>query len=207
VNDSAGRTDDPGRLLTLSDGVFAIAATLLVLGISVRQGLDPAAYRKALHDAVPELLAYALSFLVISGLWRDHRQFFQYVSRVDESLVRLTLVGLGLIALMPFPTTLLAEYGSRPQSVAIYSGVVAAVDAVQLALLLYLRRHPALSSTPMPAADARAQLIDLSTTIAVFVITIPFAFASPSGAKWFWLVLVPFKMWISRARRRWAARA
>jgi uncharacterized membrane protein len=204
VNESADRTGDPGRLLTLSDGVFAIAITLLVLGISVRQGLDPAAYRKALHDAVPELLAYGLSFLVIAGLWRDHRQFFQYVGRIDEVLVRLTLVGLGLIALMPFPTTLLAEYGSRPQSVAIYSGAVVAVDGVQLAMLLYLLCRPALSHPAMPAGDARAQVIDLGATIAVFVVTIPIAFASPSAAKWFWLVLVPLKMWVARARRRWA---
>jgi uncharacterized membrane protein len=183
-----------GRLLVLADGVFAIAITLLVLDISVRQNLPEAEFRRALSNAVPELLAYGLSFLVISAVWRDHRRLLRGLRHVDERLVQLVLLGLGLIALLPFPTSLLAEYGSRPESVVIYSATVAAINAVHLGVLLYLWRHPALVYTPVRPAVVRAFTMDFGTTIAVFLVTIPLAYASPTWAKVFWVVLIPARV-------------
>ncbi|MFG1808828.1 TMEM175 family protein [Streptomyces sp. NPDC049040] len=202
MSESAVTTDEPNRLLALSDGVFAIAITLLVLDISVRQGLDPAEFRHALRETVDSLLAYGLSFVVIAALWRDHRRIFGKVVRADEVLVRLTLLGLGLVALMPFPTTLLADYGSQPEAVAIYAGAVAVVDAVHLGLLLYVARRPQLLSSPLSAASVRLLSADLGATILVFVVSVPLAFASPAGAKWCWVVLIPIRVVLGRLRRR-----
>lgn len=202
MSDVSGTIDEPNRLLALADGVFAIAITLLVLDISVRQGLDPAAFRHALREAVDALLAYALSFVVIAALWRDHRRIFANVVRVDAVLVRLTLAGLGLVALMPFPTTLLADYGGQPEAVAIYAGAVVAVDAVHLAMLLYLARRPQLLSSPLSADGVQLLSADFGTTVLVFLVSVPLAFASPTGAKWFWLALVPVRVVLGRLRRR-----
>lgn len=193
---------DPRRLLALADGVFAIAITLLVLGISVRQGLDPAEFRKALGDTVPELLAYGLSFAVIAALWRDHRRLFGKVVEVDEVLTRLALLGMGLVALLPFPTTLLAEYGGRPQSVAIYAVTVSVVDALHLAMLHYVAARPRLTSAPHLLADVRLLTVDLGATIVVFLASVPVAFASASAAKWCWVLLVPVKVGVGRLRGR-----
>lgn len=91
-----------GRLTALSDGVFAIAMTLLVLNISVPPDLGAAAFHEALREQLPNLGAYALSFVVIAQFWRDHRYV---LDRVDASVDRgghLTLLGLGLVALLPF---------------------------------------------------------------------------------------------------------
>lgn len=106
------------RFLALSDGVFAIAITLLALDISLPDGLGPAGFDRPLGEVMPKVWAYALSLLVIAAFWRGHYQIFQYVRDVDGTVIRLGLLSLGLIALMPFPTTLLAEYGDLPQSVA-----------------------------------------------------------------------------------------
>ncbi|MEI5131990.1 TMEM175 family protein [Streptomyces libani] len=145
VNGGRRVRDDEGsavRLLALSDGVFAIAMTLLALDISLPDGLDSDGFAQALRDVMPKVWAYALSLLVIAAFWRGHYQLFQYVRDVDGTVIRLVLLSLGLVALMPFPTTLLAEYGDLPQSVAIYSGAVAVMGATQLALTLVLWKRP-----------------------------------------------------------------
>ncbi|MGX1849601.1 hypothetical protein [Streptomyces sp. NPDC055299] len=112
---------------------------------------------------------------------------------MDGTVIRLVLLSLGLVALMPFPTTLLAEYPDLPQSVAIYSGAVAAMGAVQLALAVVLWKRPWLGTAPLPGALARNDVADLASTVLVFAAAVPLAFVSPTGAKWWWLVLVPVR--------------
>lgn len=190
------------RLLALSDGVFAIAMTLLTLDITLPAGLDPAGFERALADVMPNLFAYAISFLVIAAFWRGHHQMFRYTREVDGTVIRLGLLSLGLVALMPFPTTLLAGYGDRPQSVAAYSGAVAAVGAAQLALAVVLWKRPWLGSEALPDSVARNDVADLASTVAVFVVAVPLAFVSPTGAKVWWVVLIPLKAAAGRRGKR-----
>jgi uncharacterized membrane protein len=199
---SAEEVGNPDRLITLSDGVFAIAMTLLVLGIGVRSGLDPHAFHDALRDTVPQLLAYALSFVVLAVIWVNHHEIYRSVRSTDPTLTRLTLLSLGLIALLPFPTALIAEYGSQAASVAIYSLAVAAIDAVHLGVALYLWRRPALMETPVSSPDIRHYLEDQVSTIAVLLIAVPVAFASPAAGKYTWLALVPIKVASGHRDRR-----
>ena len=113
-----------GRLEALSDGVFAIAITLLVLDIAV-----PAHASKDLLGAVthqwPSYLAYAVSFSTIGALWLGHNAITEYLDRADAVFVRLNLLLLLVVAFLPFPTRLFADYigenslnGSRPRSTA-----------------------------------------------------------------------------------------
>lgn len=188
--------DDEGsaaRFLALSDGVFAIAMTLLALDITLPAGLDPAGFERALGDVVPNLWAYAISFLVIAAFWRGHHEMFRSTREVDGTVIRIGLLGLGLIALMPFPTTLLAEYGDQPQAVALYSGAVAAMGAAQLALAVVLWKRPWLGREALPDPVARNDVADLASVVLVFAIAVPLAFVSPAGAKWWWVVLIPVK--------------
>ncbi|MEU6865411.1 TMEM175 family protein [Streptomyces sp. NPDC046876] len=190
VRDDAGSA---ARLLALSDGVFAIAMTLLALDIRLPAGLDPARFERALSDVMPNVWAYGLSFLVIAAFWQGHHQIFRYVQEVDGVVIGLGLLALGLIALMPFPTTLLAQYGDRPQSVAVYSGAVAAMGAAQLALTVVLWKRPWLGSVALPDPVARNDVADLAATVLVFATAVPLAFLSPTGAKLWWAVLIPVK--------------
>ncbi|MFG2894757.1 TMEM175 family protein [Streptomyces sp. NPDC048248] len=199
VRDDEG---DASRLLALSDGVFAIAMTLLALDITLPSGLDPAGFERALADVTPNLWAYALSFVVIGAFWRGHHQIFQYVRKVDGIVIRLGLLNLGLIALMPFPTTLLAEYGDQSQSVAVYSGAVAAMGAAQLALTIVVWKRPWLGSEALPDPVARNDVADLAWTVLVFVVAVPLAFVSPTGAKLWWVVLLPLKTMTGRRGKR-----
>ncbi|MFI2187110.1 TMEM175 family protein [Streptomyces sioyaensis] len=191
-----------GRLLALSDGVFAIAMTLLALDIALPDGLDADGFARALSNVMPKVWAYALSVLVIAAFWRGHYQLFQSVRDVDGTVIKLVLLGLGLVALMPFPTTLLAEYADLPQSVAIYSGAVAAMGATQLALTVVLWKRPWLGSAALPDPIVRNDVADLASTVLVFVVAVPLAFVSPTGAMLWWAVLIPVRVVIGKRGKR-----
>ncbi|MEV7708175.1 TMEM175 family protein [Streptomyces sp. NPDC088270] len=192
------------RLIALSDGIFAIAMTLLVLDIHVTGDLDTAGFHRMLHELLPHIGAYALSFAILAGFWRDHRRILQLAHRVEGLSLRLELAGLGAIALLPFPTTLLSEYASRPLAVALYAATVIVIDLLQLAILHTLRRERRMSGAgAYGVAEARSSgdrdiVTDLTVTVAVFGATVPIAFASPRAALWTWLALIPIKFALGR---------
>ncbi|CAL9375908.1 TMEM175 family protein [Streptomyces sp. enrichment culture] len=188
----------PERLVALADGVFAIAITLLVLDIDVPQGLDPEEYRRALSDTLPNLGAYAISLAVLAGFWRDHRAIFRSVEQVDGGVIALTMLGLGLAALLPFPTALVSEYGDEPVSVIVYSVAVASLGAVHLALAALVVRRPWLRGAAAPVRDEALYAVDLGATVVVFLVTIPLALLIGPAAMWWWLVLLPVKVWLGR---------
>lgn len=188
----------PDRLVALSDGVFAIAITLLVLDIQVPQGLDSDGFHEALRDVLPNLGAYAISLAVLAGFWRDHRAIFHRVRLVDADVIWLTVLGLGLAALLPFPTALVSEYGDEPTSVVIYSAAVASLGAVHLALAVVVARRPWLHGDAEPLRNEFLYAVDLGVMVGVFVVTIPLALVVGPAAMWWWLVLVPVKVWLGR---------
>jgi uncharacterized membrane protein len=191
----------PERLIALADGVFAIAITLLVLDLSVPAGLKSAQYHEALRELVPDLGAYALSFMVLTAFWRGHRQIFRIVREVDRQVITLSMAGLGLAALLPFPTRLISDYGDEAASVAVYAAAVASLGAAHLALLVVLARRPWLCGDESPAGGFRRHGLDLVTTVVVFLLTIPLTLVVGSWAILWWLVLIPAKLLLGRRAR------
>ena len=98
-----------GRLEAFSDGVFAIAITLLVLEISVPEGSGDDLVG-AFVDQWPSYLAYMVSFATIGVTWLRHTTITHYLHRVDTVFVRLTLLLLMVVSFLPFPTGLVAEH-------------------------------------------------------------------------------------------------
>ena len=144
----SGRNDsdnDTARIETFSDGVFAIAITLLVLEIQVPRVEDApegTSLLAALVGLWPSYLGYALSFMVIGTMWANHHNRFKLMVRSDHNLVLLNTLLLMCTAFIPFPTALLAGYiqGTEEQQttvVAFYSGTLAATAAVFTLLWLY----------------------------------------------------------------------
>ncbi|MFI9611600.1 TMEM175 family protein [Streptomyces sp. NPDC052023] len=192
----------PERVVALADGVFAIAITLLVLDLSVPRDLDSAQYEEALYELLPDLGAYALSVVVLGGFWRDHRRIFRTVRQVDGHLISLSLLGLGLAALLPFPTRLVSDYGGEPASPAIYGAAVAALGATHLAMAVLVARRPWLRGDEPKDVGTGRDLLDSAVTVIVFLLTVPLAALIGPGAMLWWLVLIPAKVGISRASRR-----
>lgn len=117
---------DTTRLEAFSDGVFAIAATLLVLGIAVPPATE--ALGPGLLRLWPSYVAYLVSFLVIGAIWINHTAMFEHVHHADGALLLLNLLQLMDVAFLPFPTAVLAEAYRRgadePLAAAFYGGTL-----------------------------------------------------------------------------------
>ncbi len=105
------------RLIFFSDAVFAIAITLLVLDIQLPGDPRPQDFPDALLKTVPAIGAYVLSFFVIGSYWIAHHRLYQHVIRFDNRLLWLDLLLLLFVAFIPFPTRVLAAYGTNSPSV------------------------------------------------------------------------------------------
>lgn len=117
---------DTGRLEAFSDGVFAIAITLLILDVRLPPGGGPLTHR--LGHAWPTYVAYLLSFLVIGIMWANHHGIFRLIGRTSHGLVVANLLLLLCVAFIPFPTSVLADnlaHGGTDQRTAavFYNGV------------------------------------------------------------------------------------
>src|SRR5436190_7149789 len=113
--------DGTTRLETFSDGVFAIAATLLVLEIGVSSAEGPH-LGEALLDLWPSYLAYATSFLTIGIVWINHHYCVETMGHSDRVLLFLNLLLLLTVAFLPFPTKLVARYLQQPgERTAVYA--------------------------------------------------------------------------------------
>ena len=120
-----GNGRDTNRLEAFSDGVIAIAITLLVLEIRVPEAHGAAELWRALRELWPAYLGYLISFLIIGIMWANHHTIFRYINRTDHYLVVINLLLLLCIAFIPFPTALLAEYLGHPEEQVggiVYSG-------------------------------------------------------------------------------------
>ncbi|MEV0965397.1 MULTISPECIES: TMEM175 family protein [unclassified Streptomyces] len=198
--------ESPARLVALSDGIYAIAMTLLVLDVSVPEGLDAAAFRYEMGQVWPKLGAYALSFAVLGAFWRDQRQILHQVRRADVLTVRLTLASLGAAALLPFPTALLSEYGGeQPLAVSSYVATIAVISLLHLALFTSIWRRAGLQARPIPDRLGWTTVTEQGAVAVLCGASVVIAFAvSPRVALGTWLLSLPLKhaiRWRSRTRR------
>jgi TMEM175 potassium channel family protein len=187
---------EPGttRLETFSDGVFAIAATLLVLEFSVTSGGD---LGNQLLDLWPSYLAYVTSFVTIGIIWMNHHHTVSLIARTDRTMLFLNNLLLLTVAFLPFPTGLVGTYLRRPgpgeQAAALaYAGTLVVMAALHQVWWQYARRNRRLIAieTPDSALRAvdRAYLPGLPMYGTVFVV----AFFSPLAAVFLTFAIAAF---------------
>jgi uncharacterized membrane protein len=99
----------PGRLETFADGIFAIAATLLIIDVGISGESTESLGQQLLH-IWPQYFAYAVSFLTIGIMWVNHHRLIRQIDRIDEPFLFLNLGLLACIAFVPFPTRIVAEF-------------------------------------------------------------------------------------------------
>jgi uncharacterized membrane protein len=101
---------ETGRVEAFSDGVFAIAITLLILAVGIEQAIAKGDLGQQLLDLWPAYVAYAASFLTIGIMWVNHHAVFRQFASVDRPLLLLNVLLLMLIAFVPFPTRVVAVH-------------------------------------------------------------------------------------------------
>jgi len=185
-----GRGEGTDRIAFFSDAVFAIALTLLVLDIRLPEGLADGELWDALRELWPQFFAYVLTFAVLGINWITHHRKFRVMRRFDTGLIWINLAFLLFVALAPFPTSVLAEYGTAP-AVVLYAGEVAMLSILQAALWVYAYRRGLLDDS-VDAGLFRFTLVNVLVNPIVFLLTIPVALlASPVVAMLCWFLLWP----------------
>ena len=173
------------RIVAFSDGVFSIAITLLVLGLTIDPGASPRQARwHALWEQRERFLAYAISFAVIARFWIVHHSFFSEVKAFDNRLIGLNMLYLAFLVLIPFSSQVLGEYGGQLPAVVVYSANLTAVVLVGQ-WMAWDARHAGLAKTD--AQTERESLVRAGFIAAVFLLSIVVALFDASIAPYIWL--------------------
>jgi uncharacterized membrane protein len=194
----------PERLLTLSDGVVAIALTLLVLQLRVPLLARPNSASELatqLGKDGNQLISYGISFYVIAHFWLIHHRVFRRVASQKESLAWWNFAFLFTITIMPFTSDLLGQYSSNPLAVDIFAlNLLLASLATQATQ--DLGRRQGLLSPGADAGSVKAGLLRAAGAAAVIGVSIGVAWVSTSAAKYCWLLIAL----VPRVVDRWSAR-
>jgi uncharacterized membrane protein len=188
------------RIVAFSDGVFAIAITLLVLNLGVPDHVRDGELGSFLWNQHQDLFAYALSFAVIGRFWVIHHRFFSEVIGFDGRLIGLNLFYLAWIVLIPFSSQVFGDRGGVTAAVVLYAGNLVGV-VLSGALLFSDAQRAGLTRTS--TEEARESRRHALTIAFVFAISIPVAFVNPNLAPYCWLALFvgPRLGRVSRRRR------
>ena len=133
------RTSDTARLEAFSDGVMAIAITLLILDVHVPH-VDRRLWH-ALLEQWPHYVAFITSFLTIGIIWANHHRMFKLIARSTWAFLMINVAFLLVVSFIPFPTSLVAEYlrvpGERTTAVLIYGGTMVLTAVMFNAIWIY----------------------------------------------------------------------
>ena len=194
---TADGTEQPGltksRLETLTDGIFAIAMTLLVLNIQVpqiRAALVASRLPHALLDLWPRLLSFALSFVVVGVYWVGHHNQFHFIRRIDRPFIWINIAFLLCIAFVPFSAALLGQYVHQQIAVTIYGLNLVVVGGVLYLVWWYATTDHRLVDPDLSPHVVRAggRRVLVGALIYLFAVGVSFLSTSLSVALY---VLVP----------------
>lgn len=189
-------------MLAFTDAVFAIAITLLVVGLevpSLKNGSDQSELLRGLRDAAPDVASFVISFAVIGRYYMAHHAFASLLAAIDRRLLALTLVYLAFIAFLPFPTMLLGDHFENGVAVAVYALIVGSVSAMEVVLFVHAHRAGLLKRSP-PARVLRWGLLASSLPAVFFFASVPVALFSSVLAVAMWFVAVPVELWLERRK-------
>lgn len=172
------RLRSPDRVVSLSDGVFAIILTILVLEIRVPHNLSHESFQDALKELRPTLFAWILSFIITGMFWVAHRDIFARIRTVNRDLVWLNLLFLLPAALLPFAASLLGEYPDDRVSLQFYGIVALAVSVMRFGLYWYVVCHPRLLWAQSAERRLEGGLLLAALPVAIYLVAIIIAFAS-----------------------------
>jgi uncharacterized membrane protein len=187
---------DLGRIGAFTDGVFAIAITLLVLSLDVPSGDHDFTHRVLAQW--PDLVAYFLSFAVVGRFWMVHHRFFGTLHRADGRLVQLNMLFLSFVVLVPYTTQLLGDHGDAAVAAIVYAMALGLAGVCNLAMIRHALSAEHVRDEARPATEPFAGRAALVIPV-VFFASIPVAFLSPYVSEAMWAGL--FFIWPLRQRR------
>src|SRR4051794_29860558 len=161
MNEAQRRPGDMGkqRMEALSDGLYAIALTLLVLELklpSLGEAATNGDLLHALRELMPKVLTWFLSFWVMAVLWLSQVRVYHLVHSLSRTMVRLELTQLACVSLMPFSTALIGEHGNLPVAAVIYACNMLAITLTGALRTRELLHQPRLHAEALDASVLRS---------------------------------------------------
>jgi uncharacterized membrane protein len=186
--------NEPGRLVALSDGLFATVLTILVLDLRLPELAQSASSRElaqAVAELWPHMFSYVLTFTVTGMMWLSHHRFFDYVIRYNRRLLWLNLSFLLFVGLVPFTTAALSRHVPTGFFWTVYAANMIGCG-VTLALTCGYALSHGLVDPDLPPEVIRYLALRPLVMPAVFLVSIPIAYATPHAyPALFMLALAP----------------
>jgi uncharacterized membrane protein len=172
--------NDPARVLALSDGVFAIVLTLLVLEIQVPDLAGGQSLEVALREVRPSFVAFLISFLVVAIAWAGHRDLFALIGRTDRVLVWLNILYLLPLSILPFGASLIARYGQEPVALEMYGILLFAIALTRLVIWWYATGRSHLLVVPVSARFRREGVVIVAAPAVINALAVVIAADHPA---------------------------
>lgn len=173
------------RVANLSDGVFAIALTLLVLNLVV-PGVGADELGEMWRDLVPSLIAFALAFGLVANIWWLHHKVFASLGSIESGMVVINIIALAGVALVPLPTSLVGAHPDQRDAVLPFLVLFLVLSSVWLLFVLGSDRVGAWRR-PLPRSTFRWIVLEWGASLAASAVAIAVALVSPLAA----LVVLP----------------
>jgi len=193
------------RLTSFSDGVFAIAVTLLVFNLKVPHipaNLVHQQLPSAILGMVPNFSTYIISFLLVAIYWTFHHRMMNLVVRIDTPFLWMNIYYLLMISFIPFPSALFGSYSHETFSFVFYIGCMLMVNLMSMIMVTYASYKSRLIKKELPFAIVKYLFFRLFAAIIVFALAIPLAFYQLRWAMYYLFILFPvnaaLKMYFKR---------
>ena len=195
--DNSSNFVSKNRIETLVDGIFAIAMTLLVLGLAVPHLTAPVtagAIQSSLYALIPSFYVLVLSFVLLAIFWNNHHRIYTQIKAVNGTLLWINIIWLLFIVLIPFSASLSGQYGSF-----IIVKVIFNINMLGIAALLYLNAYILLNHNDYIHPEGNSnQLISSANSSIFFIIVVLIAlavsFILPSWANIAYLLIIPYEI-------------
>jgi uncharacterized membrane protein len=186
------------RIEALSDGVFAIAMTLLVLDLKIPAGVTPESLSQTLLNMWTQFAAYIVSFLVLAVYWVGHHNQFHWIHRTDRTLLWINILFLMSIAFVPFSASLLASYNETITATLVYGANVICAGIFLYLHWWYASGEKKLILASVTAHAIRITKLRIAAGLLFYFITTVLAFVSTRVSLILFAVLPIFYMFPSK---------
>jgi uncharacterized membrane protein len=180
------------RAIAFFDAVYAFAVTLLVVNLDAPEASDWSSLSALLGSGLEwQFLGFAISFVVIAVFWRVNHRLVAGFRGLSGATIVANLVATAFVVLIPFTTQGISdvETADQPLAVALYSVNIACAVLSQ-SVVFYVARHDGMIAHPLPRRADHVRFLDTLTTPAVFLLSIPIAYAwGANAARWTWALL------------------
>ena len=202
------KTPSEDRLVMLCDGVFAIAITLLVIGIGVKFPNDNPSVgeiNNELWKMIPPAISYIITFIILAVYWRFHRNLMHTVKRLDNMFIVLTFVYLAFIAFFPVTSGLLGNYGNDPSVIVLYTLEISGCATSALALWMCATWKHRLVDLSLPISYIRARTFSLLLTPIIYCLSLLLLpkVSEPYYVCFSWILIGPIQRVFKIVYNRW----